>query len=232
MIAGTANSVSVAEAGIFLMMSLARRGAAMDRMVKEGRWGDRYKEQMPVDMYGKTVLVVGFGKIGSRSARRLAAMECNASDNCCNDNGGPDVQTHPWLCQQDDVGIPRCTQVGDCADAGPKAGLPCSTSVECCGLACIPSGATDGGAPFICGSACEPKGSGCTTNADCCPGLPCVLPAGGSTGTCGSSLIDAGAPGDGGTADAGTCALYGQLCNSSADCCSSIPCLDGRCLTP
>ena len=77
MIAGTANSVSVAEAGIFLMMSLARRGAAMDRMVKEGRWGDRYKEQMPVDMYGKTVLVVGFGKIGSRSARRLAAMECN-----------------------------------------------------------------------------------------------------------------------------------------------------------
>jgi len=49
----------------------------MDRMVKEGRWGERYKEQMPVDMYGKTVLVVGFGKIGSRSARRLAAMECN-----------------------------------------------------------------------------------------------------------------------------------------------------------
>ena len=46
-------------------------------MVKEGRWGDRYKEQMPVDMYGKTVLVVGFGKIGTRSARRFAAMETN-----------------------------------------------------------------------------------------------------------------------------------------------------------
>ena len=76
MIAGTANSVSVAEAGVFLMMSLARRGAAMDTMVKEGRWADRYKE-MPVDMYGKTVLVVGFGKIGSRSAKRLAAMEMN-----------------------------------------------------------------------------------------------------------------------------------------------------------
>jgi D-3-phosphoglycerate dehydrogenase / 2-oxoglutarate reductase len=76
MIAGTANSVSVAEAGIFLMMSLARKGAAMDTMVKEGRWRDRYNE-MPVDMYGKTVLVVGFGKIGSRSAKRLAAMECN-----------------------------------------------------------------------------------------------------------------------------------------------------------
>ena len=39
-------------------------------MVKEGRWHDRYHE-MPVDLYGKTVLIVGFGKIGTRSAKRL-----------------------------------------------------------------------------------------------------------------------------------------------------------------
>ena len=74
MIGGTANSVSVAEAGVFLIMSLARRGAAMDALVKEGRWQDRYKE-MPVDLYGKTVLIIGFGKIGTRSAKRFAAME-------------------------------------------------------------------------------------------------------------------------------------------------------------
>jgi D-3-phosphoglycerate dehydrogenase / 2-oxoglutarate reductase len=74
MIGGTANSVSVAEAGVFLVMSLARRGAAMDAMVREGRWHDRYKE-MPVDLYGKTVLIVGFGKIGTRAAKRFAAME-------------------------------------------------------------------------------------------------------------------------------------------------------------
>jgi len=48
----------------------------MDTMVKEGRWHDRYKD-MPVDLYGKTVLIVGFGKIGTRSARRFAAMETN-----------------------------------------------------------------------------------------------------------------------------------------------------------
>ncbi|HXC91761.1 MAG TPA: hydroxyacid dehydrogenase [Stellaceae bacterium] len=76
MIGGTANSVSVAEAGVFLIMSLARRGAAMDALVKEGRWHDRYKE-MPADLYGKTVLIVGFGKIGTRSAKRFAAMETN-----------------------------------------------------------------------------------------------------------------------------------------------------------
>src|SRR3954451_19682215 len=67
MIAGTANSVSVAEAGVYLMMSLARKGAMMDQMVKEGRWRDRYSD-MPVDLFGKTVLIVGFGKIGTRSA--------------------------------------------------------------------------------------------------------------------------------------------------------------------
>ena len=76
MIGGTSNSVSVAEAGVFLTMSLARKGAAMNAMVREGRWNDRYKD-MPVDLYGKTVLIVGFGKIGTRSARRFAAMETN-----------------------------------------------------------------------------------------------------------------------------------------------------------
>src|ERR1700693_3848401 len=76
MIAGTANSVSVAEAGVFLLMSLARKGAAMDALVKEGRWRDRYNE-MPVDLYGKTALIIGFGKIGTRSAKRLGAMEMN-----------------------------------------------------------------------------------------------------------------------------------------------------------
>jgi D-3-phosphoglycerate dehydrogenase len=76
MIGGTANSVSVAEAGVFLTMSLARKGAAMDALVKEGRWHDRYKD-MPVDLYGKTVLIIGFGKIGTRSAKRFAAMETN-----------------------------------------------------------------------------------------------------------------------------------------------------------
>jgi D-3-phosphoglycerate dehydrogenase len=32
---------------------------------------------MPVDLYGKTALIIGFGKIGTRSAKRLGAMEMN-----------------------------------------------------------------------------------------------------------------------------------------------------------
>src|SRR5580698_8890949 len=44
MIGGTANSVSVAEAGVFLTMSLARKGTAMSALVKVGRWHDRYQD--------------------------------------------------------------------------------------------------------------------------------------------------------------------------------------------
>jgi D-3-phosphoglycerate dehydrogenase / 2-oxoglutarate reductase len=76
MIGGTSNSVSVAEAGVFLTMSLARKGASMNALVREGRWHDRYQD-MPLDLYGKNVLIVGFGKIGTRSAKRFAAMETN-----------------------------------------------------------------------------------------------------------------------------------------------------------
>jgi len=74
MVVGIANSPSVAEQAIFFMMTLARRGAHFDAMVKEGRWPERLKA-MPVDLLGKTVLVIGFGRIGTRTAKRCLAME-------------------------------------------------------------------------------------------------------------------------------------------------------------
>ena len=43
-------------------------------MVREHRWGDRYSD-MPVDLFGKTLLVIGHGRIGSRTAKRGLAME-------------------------------------------------------------------------------------------------------------------------------------------------------------
>jgi len=74
MITGTANSPSVAEQAMFMMMTLAKRGGHLDRMVRENRWGERYSD-MPVDLFGKTLLVIGHGRIGSRTTRRGAAME-------------------------------------------------------------------------------------------------------------------------------------------------------------
>jgi D-3-phosphoglycerate dehydrogenase / 2-oxoglutarate reductase len=76
MVAGTANSPSVAEQALFMMMALARRAVELDAMVKDGRWAKRLTA-LPLDLYEKTVLIVGFGRIGTRSAKRCQAMEMN-----------------------------------------------------------------------------------------------------------------------------------------------------------
>jgi D-3-phosphoglycerate dehydrogenase / 2-oxoglutarate reductase len=56
------------------MMTLAKRGAHFNAMVKEDRWKERLSA-MPVDLAGKTVVIVGFGRIGTRIARRCLAMD-------------------------------------------------------------------------------------------------------------------------------------------------------------
>ena len=61
---------------MFMMMALAKRGAELHAMVKDNQWNKRL-EAVPFDLYGKTVLVVGFGRIGTRSAKRCQAMEMN-----------------------------------------------------------------------------------------------------------------------------------------------------------
>src|SRR5260370_4045840 len=53
MLGCTSDSVSVAEAGHFLTMSLARKGAMMDTMVKESPCHDRYQGK-PVALYAQT----------------------------------------------------------------------------------------------------------------------------------------------------------------------------------
>jgi D-3-phosphoglycerate dehydrogenase len=74
MIAGTANSPSVAEQAMHFMFALAKRGAELNAMVKANRWADRFKT-LPIDLINKTLLIVGFGRIGTRVAKRCLAME-------------------------------------------------------------------------------------------------------------------------------------------------------------
>jgi D-3-phosphoglycerate dehydrogenase len=76
MTAGTANSTSVAEQAFHLMMALAKKNAALDGLVKGGRWADRHGG-LPMEMSGKTVLIVGFGRIGTRQAKRCLAFDMN-----------------------------------------------------------------------------------------------------------------------------------------------------------
>jgi D-3-phosphoglycerate dehydrogenase len=74
MVAGTANSTSVAEHAFHMMMALAKRSTALDALVHKGTWGDRHGG-LPMEMSGKTVLIVGFGRIGTRQARRCLGFD-------------------------------------------------------------------------------------------------------------------------------------------------------------
>ncbi len=76
MVAGTANSPSVAEQAMFMMLTLAKRAVELHALVKDGRWNTRLAA-LPFDLFGKTVLIVGFGRIGTRTAKRCLAMEMN-----------------------------------------------------------------------------------------------------------------------------------------------------------
>jgi D-3-phosphoglycerate dehydrogenase len=76
MVAGTANSTSVAEQAFHLMISLAKKHEDMDSLVREGRWTERHGG-LPMELAGKTVLIVGFGRIGTRQAKRCNGFEMN-----------------------------------------------------------------------------------------------------------------------------------------------------------
>jgi len=76
MVAGSANSPSVAEQALFMMLTLAKRANELHALVRDGQWSTRLGK-LPYDLYGKTVLIIGFGRIGTRTAKRCLAMEMN-----------------------------------------------------------------------------------------------------------------------------------------------------------
>lgn len=73
-IAADANAVSVAEHALMQMLTTARMLFQYDKRVRAGEWDFR-KQPMASELSGKTVLIVGFGRIGQR-----VAMLCRAFD--------------------------------------------------------------------------------------------------------------------------------------------------------
>jgi D-3-phosphoglycerate dehydrogenase len=74
MTTGIANSVSVAEHAMYMLLASARLVKKYDRMVREGGWGHRLTD-LPADLSGKSILVVGMGRIGSRTVKRCVAFD-------------------------------------------------------------------------------------------------------------------------------------------------------------
>jgi D-3-phosphoglycerate dehydrogenase len=70
---GTANAPSVVEHTLAMMLSLAKRLPDFDRAVRTGDYWRKMKLEA-IDVAGRTVLIVGLGRIGSRLAVVLNAL--------------------------------------------------------------------------------------------------------------------------------------------------------------
>src|SRR5947209_19126798 len=114
MVAGTANSPSVAEQALFMMLTLAKRAVEMHSIVKNDNWSHRLG-MLPYDLFGKTVLIIGFGRIGTRTAKRCLAMEMN-------------VLIYDPYKQASDIKAAGCEAVGDLDSALPRADF---VSIHC-----------------------------------------------------------------------------------------------------
>ncbi|PON73706.1 D-3-phosphoglycerate dehydrogenase [Parasponia andersonii] len=70
--APTANTVAAAEHGIALLAAMARNVAQADASIKAGKW--QRNKYVGVSLVGKTLAVMGFGKVGSEVARRAKGL--------------------------------------------------------------------------------------------------------------------------------------------------------------
>ena len=73
-VVGDVNSTAVAEQVMAFFMGLARQIPRLDRAVRQGDFNIRH-QGLTVEMTGKTVLIVGFGRIGRGVAKRSAAFD-------------------------------------------------------------------------------------------------------------------------------------------------------------
>ncbi|MFF5990067.1 phosphoglycerate dehydrogenase [Prauserella flavalba] len=71
--APTSNIVSAAEHAVALLLAVARRVPAADQSLRGGEW--KRSSYTGIELNGKTIGVVGFGKIGQLFAQRLAAFD-------------------------------------------------------------------------------------------------------------------------------------------------------------
>ncbi len=69
-------SITVAEHTMGLLLSMARKISIADKSVKEGKW--EKKKFMGVELRGKTLGVIGMGRIGSQVVNRCKSFEMDA----------------------------------------------------------------------------------------------------------------------------------------------------------
>jgi len=68
---------SVAEFTVGLMLALLRKIPLADSAVRRGEWDRKYSDLVGVELMGKTVGILGLGRIGSAVAKRLHGFSVN-----------------------------------------------------------------------------------------------------------------------------------------------------------
>ena len=119
----TDNSPTVSEYAIYMMLHLSKGGAHMDSIPRQGRWPERY-DLLPTELLGKTLLIIGFGRIGTRVAKRALAMEMA-------------VEVYDPYVPAEAVRAAGCTPVPDLDAALPRADfvtLHCPKTPETAGM--------------------------------------------------------------------------------------------------
>jgi D-3-phosphoglycerate dehydrogenase len=111
MMTNTENSVSVAEHTLAFMLALAKKIVEMDAMVRNGHWHERLMRGH-TDLFGKTVLIIGFGRIGARTASRCVAMEMR-------------VLIHDTMVSPDMIRAAGCEPIADMNDGVAQADFVC-----------------------------------------------------------------------------------------------------------
>ncbi len=77
-VAATSNAVSVAEHAIFMILALAKQSVAFDHATRTGEFWIKLGMGAQ-DVAEKSLLIAGFGRIGSRTAKRALAFDMKVS---------------------------------------------------------------------------------------------------------------------------------------------------------
>ncbi len=75
-IVGPVNAISVAEQTLSMMLTLTKRVAEYDQAVRSGNWEVR-NSLKTAELAGKTLLLLGMGRIGGEVAKRAVAFDMN-----------------------------------------------------------------------------------------------------------------------------------------------------------
>ena len=113
-IAIDSNALSVGEHTLYLILALAKRGFAFDRAVHQGDYAVR-ESLRGMDIAGKSLLIIGFGRTGTRVAAFAKAFAMN-------------VFVYDPYIPQTDIGAAGCTAVADYGPVLPDMDI---VSVHC-----------------------------------------------------------------------------------------------------